>query len=173
VLAAGGKLAEAERFTKDWRRDHPDDAVFIFHLGDEAAAHKDYTSAASNYLAASKLRPDDAASFNNLAWVMNRLGNDGAATYAERAVQIEPNQPVYIDTLAMILADARQYPRAIELQKKAVELQPQNSSLRLNLAKIYIKAGDKTRARAELDLLSGLGDKFSLQPEVIALKKSL
>jgi hypothetical protein len=43
----------------------------------------------------------------------------------------------------------------------------------LRLAKLYIKAGDKTRARAELDSLSRLGDKFSGQAEVSALLKTL
>ena len=63
--------------------------------------------------------------------------------------------------------------KAIEIEKKAVALAPQQASNRLNLAKLYIKAGDKALARTELDQLAKLGDKFSGQTEVAELLKSL
>jgi predicted Zn-dependent protease len=78
-----------------------------------------------------------------------------------------------MDTLAMLLADKNQFPRAIELQSKALELQPENAGLRLNLAKIYIKSGDKTQARSQLETLDKLGDRFPRQPEVAELLKTL
>ena len=52
-------------------------------------------------------------------------------------------------------------------------MQPQLLQLKLNLAKIQIKAGNKDAARALLDELSAAGEKFSLQAEVDQLKKAL
>ena len=73
----------------------------------------------------------------------------------------------------MLLAEKKEYAKAIELQKKALELQPESAGLRLNLAKIYLKAGDKGKAKTELETLAKLGDKFAGQAEVSALLKSL
>ena len=56
---------------------------------------------------------------------------------------------------------------------KALELQPNNVTFRLNLAKIYIAAGDKSHARTELDVIAKLGDKHPLYPEASLLLKTL
>jgi FimV-like protein len=78
-----------------------------------------------------------------------------------------------MDTLAMALAQDKQLPRALEVQRKAVQAQPDNGALRLNLAKIYLESGDKVAARGELDTLAKLGDNFPAQSEVTQLLKGL
>jgi predicted Zn-dependent protease len=78
-----------------------------------------------------------------------------------------------MDTMAMILADAGQLDKALELEKKAVALAPDNDSLRLDLAKLHLKAGDKKLAKSELDRLAKQGDKFAGQAEVGELLKAL
>ena len=74
---------------------------------------------------------------------------------------------------AMLLAEKNEYVRSIELLNQALKIQPSNVKHRLNLAKIYVNAGDKVRARVELDILSQLGDKFVGQAEVSTLLKDL
>lgn len=59
------------------------------------------------------------------------------------------------------------------MQLKALERQPANTTYRLNLAKIYIAAGEKTRAKAELDAVAKLGDKDPSSAEASALLKTL
>lgn len=173
ALLASGKAAESEKFAQVWLKDHPQDADFISHLGDTAIARKDYKGAEIHYLALLKIRPDTALALNNLAWVMNQLRKDGAIEYAEKANKLLPNQPAFMDTWAQLLNEKNEYSKAIDLQKKAVELQPSNPGFRLNLAKIYIKSGDKGKAKSELDILAKLGDKFSSQAEVSELLKTL
>jgi FimV-like protein len=73
----------------------------------------------------------------------------------------------------MVLSARGDHAKAIELQTKAVELQPTNEALRLNLARIYVASGDKQRAKGELDSLINLGDKHSSYAEATALLKSL
>jgi len=147
--------------------------VFLAYLGKQALAQKDYVAAEKHYLAALQIQPNSAIVLNNLSWVMGQLKKDGALEYAEKANSLAPNQPVIMDTLAMLLADKGDYKRAVELQSKALELQPANANLRLNLAKIYINSGDKARAKSELEALAKLGDGSRSQPEVNALLKSL
>lgn len=65
------------------------------------------------------------------------------------------------------------YARAMGLFKKALELAPQASLIRLNYAKALIKAGQNSEAKRELDQLAKLGDKFPAQAEVAQLLKGL
>ena len=173
ALMAAGKSPESDRFAETWLKEHPTDAVFPSYLGDMAVSKRDYAAAEKYYLAVLKIRPDSAIALNNLAWVTNQLHKDGALAYAEKANTLVPNQPDFMDTLAMLLAEKNEYAKAIDLQTRAIESEPSNAKMRLNLAKIYIKAGDKSRARTELETLTKLGDKFNAQPEVSALLKSL
>jgi Flp pilus assembly protein TadD len=173
VLVAAGKGAEAQKFAATWQKDHPKDAVFLAYLGEQALAQKDYAAAEKTYEAALALQPNSVLVLNNLAWVKGQLKKDGALELAEKANNLAPNQPAMMDTLAMLLADKGDFKRAIEVQAKALELQPTNAGLRLNLARIYIKSGDKPRARGELEALDKLGDGFAGRAEVLAMLKAL
>jgi predicted Zn-dependent protease len=101
------------------------------------------------------------------------LNKDGAIAYAEKAVAIAPNQPAFMDTLAVLLSDKNEYAKALELQKKVVSLQPEAPLFKLNLARIQIKSGDKAGAKVTLSELAKLGDKFGGQGEVASLLKGL
>jgi putative PEP-CTERM system TPR-repeat lipoprotein len=173
VLLASGKGVEADRLSSVWRRDNPKDALFLSYLGDAAMARKDYVLAEKNYAAVVKLQANNAAAYNNLAWVSAKLSRQGAIAYAEKANALAPNQPAFMDTLAVLLAEQGEYARAVELQNKVLALQPLNAVFKLNLAKMHIKGGKSDLARKELDELAKLGDKFSGQAEVANLLKNL
>jgi len=173
VLLTSGKSAEADGFASTWLKEHPKDAAFAAYQGGLAIARKDYAIAEKHYLAVLQMQPDSAVALNNLAWVTGQLHKDGAVDLAEKANKLAPNQPAFMDTLAMLLADKSQFTRAIELQNKALGLQPENAEMRLNLARIYLKSGDKTQAKSQLETLAKLGDRFPRQPEVAELLKTL
>ena len=173
TLLTTGKEGEASQLAAKWRKDHPDDVEFLMYLGDVAIARKRLTEAETAYLAVLKARADHPPALNNLAWVMGKLGKAGAIAHAEKATKLAPQQAAYLDTLAGLQAEANAVAAAIESQRRAVELEPENGQFRLQLAKLYSKAGDKSKARAELDKLTQLGDKFAGQPEVAALLKAL
>ncbi|MCE1249436.1 MAG: tetratricopeptide repeat protein, partial [Comamonadaceae bacterium] len=119
------------------------------------------------------LQPENAVALNNVAWLKGQLGREGALADAERANQLMPNQPALLDTWAMLLSAAKQHERALELEKKAVQLQPQQPMFKLNLAKIELQAGNKDAARRLLDELSAAGAQFPAQDQVQQLRKSL
>jgi len=64
-------------------------------------------------------------------------------------------------------------PAAVETMKKALALAPNEPALQLNLARLYIKAGDKAAAKKELEAIAKLGDKFGGQAVVADLLKTL
>ncbi len=173
ALTLGGKAAEAERFAADWMKGNPKDAALPLYLGDRAIAANKLAEAQRHYDRVIALQPRNAVALNNLAWVAGQLGRADAVSLAERAVEAAPNQPAFMDTLAMLLSAKGENTRALALQKKVVSQQPNVPLFKLNLAKIQIKAGDKDAARALLGEISALGDKFAGQAEVDKLKQGL
>ena len=173
VLLSAAKKPEADRWAAEWSRTQPKDAAFPFYLGSRALTLNELPESLRHFERVVAIQPENAAALNNLAWLKGQLGRDGALADAERANALAPNQPAFMDTWAMLLSSANQHERALEMQKKVVQLQPQVLEFKLNLAKIQIKAGNKDAARALLDELSAAGDRFSAQAEVDRLKKTL
>ena len=173
VLRLAGRGSEADAFAGQWQADHPADALFLFYLGDLAMAQQDLPGAEARYQAVLKLKPEHALALNNIAWLRLQTGQAGALAYAERAVAAAPHMPALLDTLALALAADKQVGKAIELQLRALAMRPSDPSMRLNLARFYAQAGEKRKAKAELDRLAALGDRFARQTEVAALSKGL
>ena len=172
ALLEPGKVAEAEQFAATWLKLQPKDGMFLSYLGVLAITRKDYVAAEKSYLVVLQIQPNNAAALNNLAWVSHQLRKDGALAYAEKAHKLAPNEPAFMDTLAVLMSDKGQHAKAIELQLKALQAQSLNTTFRLNLAKIYLAAGDKARAKTELDALVKLGDKNPTHAEVLQLLKA-
>lgn len=173
VLLSAGKKPEADRWSAEWSRTQPKDAVVPFYLGSRALSLKELPESLRQFERVVVLEPGNAVALNNLAWIKGQLGRDGALADAERANALAPNQPAFMDTWAMLLSAANQHDRALEMQKKVVKLQPQALGFKLNLAKIEIKAGHKEAARALLDELGAAGTQFPGQAEVEQLRKTL
>ena len=173
ALMQGGKQADAQRLTTEWQRTNPDDAAVLLYLGDRAIAGNQLSDAQRYYDRVIAIQPNNALALNNMAWVAGKLGRSDAVALAEKANEVAPNQPAFMDTLALLLSEKNDHARALTLQKKVVELQPNAPLFKLNLAKIHIKAGDKASAKPLLDELSALGDKFPGQAEVTQLKGAL
>ena len=166
VFRVAGKSGEADKFAASWIKERPNDVAFEFYLGDIAVVSKDYPAAETKYKRVLQVQPDNPTALNNLAWVSSKLKRDGALAYAEKANSLRPNQPAFLDTLAMLQSEAKQYNKAIETQKKALSFRPDDAILRLGLARIYVAAGDKASAKPELEALRKLGTSFSGQDEV-------
>ena len=65
-----------------------------------------------------------------------------------------------MDTLASALSMVGEHAKAIELQKKAIDLNAEATVYKLHLARMYLAAGDKAKARAEIDGVLAVGDRF-------------
>jgi tetratricopeptide (TPR) repeat protein len=135
-----GQAAEAEQFAQRWMAEHPQDAVFPFYLADRALAEKDLATAEARYRKVIELQPNNALALNNVAWLLVQQAKPGAVEFAEKANKLLPGRPPLMDTLATALAAEKQLPRALELQKQAVEKRARRRVLRMNLAKLYMQA---------------------------------
>ena len=173
TLMAMGKAAEAEQFAQRWIQDHPADALFPFYLADRALAARNLSVAEVRYREVLKLQPKNALAMNNLAWLSVELKKPGAVELAEKANQLLPGRPALMDTLATALAYEKQLPRAVEIQKQAVDRAPADGGLRVNLAKLYIQSQQTALARQELEKVAQMGRQYGKQDEVQALLKTL
>lgn len=173
VLLSGGKSAEASQLAATWIKERPRDVAFRMHLGDMASARKEYAQAVANYRSVLESQPENAIVLNNLAWALGKQGSAEALPMAEKAHRLMPDQPAVMDTLGVIAAEGGDVKRGLDLLARALKAAPQAAGIRLNYAKVLIKAGQKADARRELEELGKLGEKFDGRAEVEALMRTL
>lgn len=175
ALLAGGSKAEADTFAADWLKKYPREPAFRLYLAESAGARQDFAAAARHYRALLEIQPNNPMLLNNLAWALGKEPKGGAEAigHAEQANRLAPDQPAFMDTLAVLLAGQGEHGRAVDLLKKAVALAPQAPAIRLNLARALLGAGQKAEAKKELEELARLGSRFTAQAEVAQLMKQL
>jgi len=173
ALGAGEQRAEAERFANDWRRDHAGDMDFVHYLGERATAAGDWAEAEKEFRTVLAAQPGNAGVMNNIAWLLAKQRKPGALAMAENALRVQPDNPSLLDTLALAQDADNKTAKALETQKRAVELRPKDGAMRLRLAQLLIKEGKKSDARQELENLVRLGPAFTQQGEVQAMLKAL
>jgi putative PEP-CTERM system TPR-repeat lipoprotein len=166
AMEDAGKLKEAQAFEQEWRRENPDDPLFNYYLADRYLVLNKPDIAEGLYRNVLKSVPNDGSSLNNLAWILGRKGDPEAIKFGERALAAAPNSPDFMDTVAELHANAGRTAQALTLQRRAVELAPNQPMLRLHLAQYLIKDNQRAAARKELEALAALGGKFSKQDEV-------
>ena len=174
TLMFGGQSGEAAGFADTWLKSHPKDNAFRLFLAETANKRKDYAAAVAQYRALLSQQPNNPVLLNNLAWSLGQAKDPKAIVHAEQANKLAPNQPAIMDTLGTLLVEqGKDVERGLALLSQAVAKAPQAAEVRLNYAKALIKAGKPSNARAELDTLAKLGDKFPAHAEVAALLKGL
>ncbi|QDU33072.1 tetratricopeptide repeat protein [Poriferisphaera corsica] len=122
--------------------------------------------AAISYREAIKINPDLASAKNNLAFILiqQSQANKEAASLAEEAVNASPANPSFLDTLAAVQSANKDYKKAIETQKKAITLEPNNPLWRVNLLRIYENAGMEHDANELKSELQNRGIQLPNQP---------
>lgn len=173
ALEAAKRKPEADRFAEDWIKQFPKEMRLRSYLAEQALNTGDMPKAERLYGEIVALDPRELRATNNLAWILAKTGKPEAVAMAERAVALAPTNSSALDTLGFALAEVKQFDRAIEASSAAVRLAPELPLLRLNLAKIYLKANDNKRAKAELEELARFGAKFAARKDFIELRKAL
>ena len=173
VLVMSGQSDAAVKLEQQWMSYAAAAPAFTFYLGDAALNKGQYELARQRYAAVLQLQPDNTAALNNLAWLLGRENKPEALELAQKAVKLAPREPSYMDTLAELHARKQDFAKAVQIQSAAVAIAPEVPAFRLRLASYYVSNNDKAKAKAELDRLAALGDKFSGQAEVKALQAKL
>lgn len=173
ALLRAKQIAQADAFMASRLNQKPPDIDFLLYVADLTLVRGDKDAALTRYLEVISLQPENTAALNNAAWLRAQRGQVDAVMLAQRAVALQPENPSFLDTLALALNASRQFDRGIQVAKHALALAPESASIRLTLARLYVDSGQKKNARAELEQLAKLGSKFDGQPVVARLLKSL
>ena len=173
VLVTSGQNAEAEAFAKKWLTGHPKDVVLRAGLAERALRGGNLRSAIAHYQTVVEQQPDNVVALNNLAWASGQIGDSKAVGYAQRAVQIAPQNAAALDTLGSLLIAAGDVENGVEYLGRAKALAPDRSDIRLNYAKGLLKAGKKDAARSELEALQAVPDAFAGKAEIASVLKGL
>ncbi|WP_342635520.1 XrtA/PEP-CTERM system TPR-repeat protein PrsT [Aquabacterium lacunae] len=173
ALRASGQVEEADKVSAQRMREHPKDWGFLTYMGERALAENRYPLAEKLYAAVVAAQPNNVMALNNLAWAQGKQGKSEALLLVQKADKLAPKNPMVLDTWAMLLAEGKQWAKALELQKQVVQLQPSQPELKLALARYQLASGDKNGARETLSVLRKLGSEFKGQAEVEGLWKQL
>lgn len=172
-LMRSDQRAEAARLEQRWFKAYPEDMAFRVLLAQDATERSDWTASVAHYRVALDGEPDNVVLLNNLAYAQVQARDPQALATAQRAAQVAPASAPVLDTLALAFAQAGNVPRAIAAQARAVELDARNGAYRLQLARLYLRVGDKKKAREEVQRLQQLGPERVPPEELRALQREM
>jgi putative PEP-CTERM system TPR-repeat lipoprotein len=173
ALLLNKKRDEALAFETQWQTANPQNTVFASAAADVLLSRGEFELALQRYEVLLKRNPDLLPVINNVAWLRSHLGKPGARELAERGLKINPEYATLRDTYATVLANEKEYGKAVSQLRQLISDVPDQPAFRFNLAEILLQSGDKAGAKTELEGLAKLGDKFPQQAQVQALLKKL
>ncbi|MEO1237680.1 MAG: tetratricopeptide repeat protein [Planctomycetota bacterium] len=111
----------------------------------------DYAAAQANLETAVRFDPQHGRAFNNLGWIYYRNGQLYRAAHAfNTATLLLPDHPDPVSNLGLTLAAAGMWDRAVELQTRALEMDPGNLGYQSRLAFAQVKRGDELASLSDL-----------------------
>jgi len=173
ALQNAGKPAEATAMAEKWFKDHPKEIVLRGFIAQEYLLKKNYPNAIRQYEAALEIEPNNAVYLNNLAWMLNEVGDPRARKYAEQVYVLAPTNASVLDTLGWILVQHGDAARGLDLLRSAVRVAPGQNDVRLHLAKALVKTGDKAGAKTELEALAKVDQTPEVRDEAQKMLKEL
>lgn len=98
---------------------------------------KDFENAKFYLEEAVKLDENNSYALNNLAWLYceNGILPESAVTFAQKACELEPSNDNFLDTLAEAYYQIHQYEKAVEIIKRAIDINPSYDYLHKQLQK--------------------------------------
>ena len=135
LLIAEGQFAEAEIALAEAVRIQPDDPQLVLTLGACQLRQGLAERAARTFERALAGAPDDPLILNNLAWTYAEEGLrlSYALNLSMRAVKLDAESPVYLDTYAELLHLLGRHAHAVAIMRQALALEPTDGEHRAYL----------------------------------------
>lgn len=172
-MAAAGQESAARGFIDVWMKEHPSDATTRLRLAEYLLTRKDGVRAEKLLAEVLTIDPMNIQALAQLAAAEAVRGSKDSLAHAHRAAVLSPLDPGIQSTLARSLELNGRGEEAIRVARRALALSGGAPELRLELAKMYARAGQTEQARMELDALVAMGAGFARSAEAAALRKSL
>ncbi|MEW7849572.1 XrtA/PEP-CTERM system TPR-repeat protein PrsT [Massilia aurea] len=173
VLAQNGRAPDGAARLEKFHAAYPGNDMIAMLVADNHLAKRQFKPAIASLEAALKVRKEDPAALNNLAWAYQQEKDPRALPTAEQAYKLAGQNAAIMDTLGWILVERGDTARGIDLLRKAVATAPEASDMRYHLAAALAKSGDKAGARKEAEQLVASGKPFPALEDTKALLKQL
>ena len=172
-LRSAGKGKEADAKLAAFVKDNPGEPVTSLYNAEQMLAAKQYKAAIASLETIVKKSPTNVVALNNLAWAYQQEKDARALATAEQASKLAPDSAAVLDTLGWILVETGNVKRGVQVLEQAISRAPAANDIRYHLAFGLHKAGDKARARKEVELALANGKPFDQAEQARTLLKQL
>jgi superkiller protein 3 len=151
--------------------ENPQNFLASYALGVVASEEKNYTQAKTYFQAVIRDRPSFAQAYEGLGIAQEESHEHREAlTSLERARALGSLNPVLFNFQALAVSNLGDMPKAVTLYLRALELKPDYSTARLNLAMAYQALGQRENARRQFSILCDADSKLCRQYEQLMEK---
>lgn len=114
-----------------------------YHIATLYYATRQLGKAEEHYRNAIALKPDSAEALNNLAYLLAERNQkiDDALSMAKIAVNLEPSNASYLDTMGWLYYRKGQLDKALDLLLKSAQLAPGQGEILMHIGIIYLEKG--------------------------------
>lgn len=176
--SAAGRSKEAIAAAEEARRKFPDETAVLYQLGAALDRGGRQTDAEKVFREIIAHDPADAAALNYLGYMLAEHGRslDEAVSLIQRALQVEPENASYLDSLGWAYVQQGKIDVADRPLTTAAEKQPKNSVIQEHLGDLRLKQNRPADAIAAWErALAGDGesiDRRKIEKKIDAAKKS-
>ncbi len=160
-----GHLPDAVQPLENWLILRPDDFAVRRLLAEAYLKSGRDSDARRTYELIVASNPRDVVALNNLAWLYQRAGDRRAVDTARQAYDLAASNPAVADTYGWVLCEAGNVSQGLKVLESAAK-EGGNGDIRFHLASALARAGERDRARTELqELLRSNPPGFSQRAE--------
>jgi serine/threonine-protein kinase len=115
---------------------------------------RDYGPALAEFERVRAARPSDAEAIASVSYILRRQGKVAEAMQTvTEAARLDPRAAVHPYFLGICLEDLREFPKAEQALRHALELDPSSLNVRSRLIQLQIEQGDTSRLRTAVEEL--------------------
>lgn len=142
------------------------DLLCVAAFGGSASGLARYAEALEAFRQALRLRPNDVATYSNLASMYNNMGRHAeAAEAARQAIRLKPDLPNPRRHLGYAYLKMGRYAEAIASLKEAIRLDPAYAEAHHNLGLAYLASHNRSAALKHYRILRSLNPDLANQLE--------
>ena len=147
IILKSNNPQEAIKYAERAKELDPEEYIYDFIIGTVYMKEKDFATAVTFLVQAYKKSPDNLGTLNALGTCNMVLGNeDDAIGYYQKVIELYPQNPTAYFNLGSAYQIQQKHAEAIELFKKAVELDDEDESFINALAMSEVKIKDYKNA---------------------------
>lgn len=152
ILTAGRQVEDAYVLINSVLEKIPTDTDILLAHSMVAIKLKKWTTAENDLKTLLEINPHNAEALNTLGYALSLQKDKRASAkpYILQALQIAPNNPIYLDTLGWLHFQLGEYEEALSHLQKAMELSKGNPEIAAHLVEVLWVMGKKEEARSIL-----------------------